>query len=48
MEFNDYKIDEKQKGQFIEQKGWLFIAQAFDLCDVATAQGILRAALRDK
>lgn len=47
MEFNDFKIDQA-KSEFVEQKGWLFIAQSFDLCDIAAAQAILKSVLRDK
>jgi hypothetical protein len=47
MEFNDYKLDQAKSEQ-IEQKGWLFIAQSFDICDVATAQSTLKTVLRDK
>lgn len=47
MEFNDFRIDQA-KSDIIEQKGWLYIAQALELCDVGTAQTVLKAALRDK
>jgi hypothetical protein len=47
MEFNDFKIDQG-KTDYVEQKGWLFIAQTFELCDIATAQSVLKAVLRDK
>lgn len=47
MEFNDYKIDQS-KSDLIEQKGWLTITQCFEFCDISSAQGVLKAVLRDK
>lgn len=48
MEFNDYKLDQAKKSELIEQKGWLFITQSFNICDVSTAQSVLKSALREK
>ncbi len=47
MQYNEFKINQP-KSNIMEQKGWLFVAQTFDLCDLATAQTVLKTTLRDK
>lgn len=39
-EFNEFKLGETQTS--LEQRGWITICQQFNLCDVATANALLK------